>query len=226
MPSAELSAGHALAFARLSGAIYEEWPVFRQKALEIGFTVEDTWEHRETQGALVRGPEAAAIVFRGTEASKARLRDLWSNFGWPSAWAGQGLAHSGYARHLDKIALRVFEAANQVPSEIPLYLTGHSMGGAVASLAASLYYTVNPGWKLAGLVSFGAPKAMDRRACRAIGCAKWRFVNRYDFAPFWPPSVMLTHPGDEIALDSGGWWGPVSRHGVGKYIEALERAAR
>lgn len=176
----------------------------------------DPWDHADSQGMLVTNKQYAAIVFRGTEASKLHIRDIFSNFGLPVAWAGLGRVHSGYLAHFNRIRYEARARAERVPPAIPLYLTGHSLGGALAALYASW-----AGHRLAGLVTFGSPKAMDRDAVNAISCPVNRYTNRFDFAPYWPPSIMLKHPGEAIKLNSGGWPGPVSRHMVSRYIEAL-----
>ena len=60
-----------------------------------------------TQGAPVVAHDgsAAALVFRGTAACRAKLRDLWSNltWPWPTLWQGESGVHSGYRRHLNLI---------------------------------------------------------------------------------------------------------------------------
>lgn len=214
-----------LLLAKLCEAIYEDWPEVRVRTAALGFTVRETWDHADTQGMLVDGPDFSTIVFRGTEASKLKLRDLVSNLGHPTGWMGTGLAHSGYVRHLDRIIIRVFDFARNVDPRIALYMTGHSLGGAIASLAASLYGTLQPDWKLAGLATFGAPKAMDKDAAAEILCPVARYTLPMDFAPWWPPSFRLTHPGHATRLKAQSWWpGPVSRHMISVYVEALEAA--
>jgi len=208
----------ALQLARLSGLVYDDWGKVKTGLGVLGFVlVDEPWDHGDTQGMLVRNKLYSAIVFRGTEATKLRLRDIFSNFGHPSAWAGVGLAHSGYENAFGMVRYDARKLAERVSNDLPLYVTGHSMGGALASLYASW-----AGHRLAGLVSFGSPRAMNREACDAISCPVYRYENRHDFAPHYPPSFMLTHPGEAIKLDSGGWPGPVSRHSINRYIEALE----
>ena len=78
----------------------------------------------------------------------------------------------------------------------------------------------------AGLVTTGAPKALDATGARAIRCPVHRLVMPKDFAPHWPPLVPgLVHPSTqqpgEILLTPPEWWrDPISRHHAGRYADA------
>jgi len=203
--------------AKLSAAVYEEWPSAEATVtVRLGLEFVRSWDHGGTQAMLVRSADWAAVVFRGTEASRVRLLDIWSNLGWPLPWAGPGLAHSGYASHFLRIRPSDLHAS-AAALDLPVYAAGHSMGGALAALFAAY----NPGL-LAGAALFGAPKCLDRVAGASITCSVQSYYNRHDFARWWPPAPSLRPVGQVIAIDSGGWPGPVSRHGVGRYVEALE----
>ncbi len=185
------------------------------------------FDHAGSQGMLVRGHYMAVLSFRGTEI-KNSVGDLLSNFGVPVRWAGVGRAHSGYARHFSMIRHGARERAESVPSYIPLYVIGHSLGGCLATDYASWVGSGGPDdHALKALVTFGSPKALSREACAAIGCEVRRFTNRHDFAPYWQPMPGLTHPKSSlVGVDSGGWPGWVSRHATNKYIEAIDLRAR
>ena len=214
-----------LGLARLSGLIYEDWRSVDIALAAAGLADLGRFDHADTQAMLVQSPGWAALVFRGTEASRVRVLDLVANFGFPVAWAGCGRAHSGYLRAFNRISFSARLMAEQGADEIPLYATGHSMGGCLATLFASWFYTEMPRYKLAGLVTFGAPKALDRAAAAAIACPIARYAIPLDFAQAWPPGWRLTHPAPAIALRSAQRWpGPVSRHSVDNYVASLGRA--
>ena len=185
------------------------------------------FDHAGSQGILVRGPGMAALVFRGTEASRGSVSDLRSNLGRPVRWAGRGRAHSGYEEHFSMIRYEARKRAEGIPSATPLYVAGHSMGGALATLYASWVGSGGPDdHALRALVTFGSPKALSWEATWSIHCQVRRYTNGRDFAQYWPPVPGLTHPsGHRIRVDSGGWPGPFSRHGVEKYVEAVDRSA-
>lgn len=210
-----------LTLARLSSAVYEDWPVFEGRAAELGFATAAVFDHAGTQAALVSREDSAVIVFRGTEASRAVVIDLVANLGVPVRWAGEGRVHSGYVRAFNRISYEVRTMAEQVSSEVPLFLTGHSMGGALAEL-----YAAWTSHNLAGVITFGTPKTMSRRAALAIRCEIRRIVMPFDFAQCWPPIPILGHPGPKIRLVPVTWYpGPVTRHDINGYVRSLEATA-
>ena len=205
--------------AKVSLLVYEPFATLSTKLDRSGWElVTKPYNQGGTQAVLVedRLTRVVALVFRGTEATRFNLADIWSNVGWPRAWQGKGKAHSGYADAFADIAWHAHDLIQYVAPDQPLYVTGHSMGGALATLYAS--------WakhRLDGLVTFGAPKAVDARAAANIRTPIRRYVLPMDFAPSWPP-VILTHPAPETRLPSTHWWpGPLSRHGVGQYLDAF-----
>jgi hypothetical protein len=113
------------------------------------------------------------------------------------------------------------------------------MGGALATLLASrLWWRLTVGLgpcNVREVVTFGAPKSIDRVASDVIGCPVRRYVIAGDLAPHWPPIPGLTHPAPAIHLPAPegtqiltrGWRGvwPMRNHDVDTYADALNRAS-
>jgi pimeloyl-ACP methyl ester carboxylesterase len=213
--------------AILSDLVYEDWAVVKDVLRNMDFIMLGApISHAGAQCMMVRDSEVGFLVFRGTEASKGSIRDILSNFGRPTAWAGQGLAHSGYDHHFAMIRAHARDRAEMLETATPLHITGHSLGGALATMYASWIGSGGPDdHKIMSLISFGAPKALSEDAVATIAAPTYRYTNRYDFAPHWQPGLILGHPEGQIKVDSGGWAGPVSRHGSDKYIEAVVKTS-
>ena len=212
-----------LELARLSEIVYRPWGEAEQALKALGYSLKAIFDHRGTQGMLVHALAWASITFRGTEASRGDVRDILANltWPWPLPWMGAGRVHSGYKDAFAMVACEAINMAKTVPPDLPLYVDGHSMGGDHATLFASYYGSTFPAWKLAGLVTYGAPKAVNRTAARAIACPISRYVIPWDFAPSWPPVFGLRHPAPAIRLNWTGGGNPLSRHDVENYITAL-----
>jgi pimeloyl-ACP methyl ester carboxylesterase len=234
---------HDAVLAGLCSAVYERDRAAREAVIEgLGCEVRQWVEWGGCEAALIRMDAdlpngAIALVIRGTEVSEGQWRDVLANVGIPSPWAGPGRAHTGYVRQLDRILDRVAYALEWCGS--PVTVAGHSMGGALATLLASrLWWRSAVGLRprtVRDVVTFGAPKSIDRDAAAVIGCPVRRYVIAGDLAPLWPPIPGLTHPAPAIHLPAPegtqiltrGWRGvwPMRNHDVDTYADALNRAS-
>lgn len=146
---------------------------------------------------------------------------------WPTLWQGAGRVHAGYCRHLNMIGHQALEMTEEVAAETPFAVTGHSMGGALATLFAAWYYDTNADrpikYRLAGLVTFGAPKALDRAAARVIGCPIRRYLVDGDLAAHWLPVWGLIQPATATFFLRARHTshGPLRRHHAWGYFQVV-----
>jgi len=231
--------------ALMSEAVYERpWTaVVSFMEAEDGRARHGRWslvqefDHAGSQAALfhdVDGERDWAIVFRGTEAQRKHVRDIAANAGYPTGWAGPGLAHSGYASYLARVGDRARRFADRVPNDARLHVTGQSMGGAIATLYSAWVLTAadENAHRIFSVSTYGSPKPLSGTGCRALRAAAQRrgtqirqFVIPMDFAPYWPPSITFQNPGPEVRLPSPTWWpGPVTRHAPRMYVRAAAAA--
>jgi Lipase (class 3) len=128
----------------------------------------------------------------------------------------EALAAALQGAHLDEHGARV-----ELPNKLErLYITGHSLGGAMAVLAAARlfgrgYEALEPKKLIQGVYTFGQPMVGDRGfadACgHAFGPKLFRHVFRADVVPHLPPKsgIPYAHTGREWRSDSvlSAWTG-------------------
>lgn len=172
------------------------------------------------------------IVFRGTSNPKewvANFQARQSNYG--RTGAGQGRVHTGFLRLYEQLTQQVRRAANQFNPALPCYVAGHSLGGALATLAIADLAQTNRALKpQLQLYSYGAPRVGDAAFATflsAIAPNNYRIINLADMVPMVPPSNLrdqqYNHVGQEwIFLDYAG--GDVAAsHTTTLYQQAIDR---
>uniref|UniRef100_A0A832M516 DUF2974 domain-containing protein n=1 Tax=Oscillatoriales cyanobacterium SpSt-402 TaxID=2282168 RepID=A0A832M516_9CYAN len=154
------------------------------------------------------------IVFRGTSNPKewiANFQARQSNY--IQSGIARGKVHTGFLRLYDQLADQVRRVANQLNPALPCFITGHSLGGALATLAAADLAQNNRTLKRqVQLYSYGAPRVGDLSFAKffsAIAPNSYRVLNLADIVPMVPPSNLrgeeYSHIGQEwVFLDYAG----------------------
>jgi triacylglycerol lipase len=153
----------------------------------------DFFNEGDTEAALIKTTgssdvQYAALVLRGTNDP----RDWLTNFNAiPKNWAGGGLVHKGFAKALDLAWDKVTASLDKnVPSDCPLFITGHSLGAALATLAASVR-------RPRALYTFGSPRVgNDEFGATLAGVNVFRVVNNRDAVTTVPPPLPFHHVGE------------------------------
>jgi hypothetical protein len=136
-----------------------------------------------TQCALIRTlphrrPRFAVLVFRGTTGLRNWFLDLDVR---PAQLAPRTVAHRGFVEALHHVWPALQPQLDHLAE--PLFMTGHSMGGALAQLAA-WYHPPR------AVYSFGAPRVGDAGfAARMASVPIYRLVNGRDVVADLPPST-------------------------------------
>lgn len=197
--------GNALCCAELSRLVYrhdiEEDAVpleprraeFLQSAgfRQIAFFQDQT---THTQAMLLRSVEhnLAILVFRGTEQD---IRDFLVDLefgGLPLAQDGEFI-HRGFARAFDSVWPSIASALRQL--DCPVWVTGHSLGAALATLALSNF-------PFSAAYTFGSPRVGNQAFVeRLTGSALFRVVDDDDMVCKVPlESMGFRHAGQEYLL--------------------------
>ena len=136
-----------------------------------------------TRGFLGVSDTHAVLAFRGTDPVTLPnwLTDVVVKLVDCAEYDGR--VHHGFSSVLRRTWDKV-QAALDAAAGRPLFLTGHSMGGALAVLTACRLAKM--GRPPLAVYTFGSPRIGDRAFCAGYRLPTYRIVNRLDLVPEMP----------------------------------------
>jgi len=154
----------------------------------------------DTQAFLVSNGDYAVLAFRGTEVTKKV--DIKTDAKAFKASVFEGRIHKGFAQAYKSIEIQVLKAIKKL-DDIPLYITGHSLGAAVATVATQyLERDEDIRNQIAACYTFGSPRVGNREFDRDLKSAIYRVVNTTDIVTVVPLLAMgYLHIGDVRFLE-------------------------
>jgi triacylglycerol lipase len=164
-------------------------PDIKRKVKKLGFDEFDYFKEDETLGFVAANDQTVIVSFRGT----SNLTNWLSNINLPLTGGPLGKIHEGFALALNLVwrELRQMIADQQDSTDRTLWLTGHSLGGALATLtAARLLEKAQP---VGGLYTYGSPRCGDETFADNFNSAlerAYRVVNRNDLVTRMPPREL------------------------------------
>jgi triacylglycerol lipase len=167
----------------------------RDTLKRAGFADPVVFDESGTVGFLAAAREFAILAFRGTD--PRRFEDWKTDFdARPKAAAGRGRVHRGFRDAHERADGRLADLIAGI--DVPVWATGHSLGGAIATLAGARHPEVH------ALVTFGAPRVGDRAFRDAFPIPAWRVVHRSDLVSRVPPAGIYRHVGRRVYIDREG----------------------
>ena len=168
----------------------EEKKKLEENAGYLNLRLADTFDKCGTQAILLENDDYAFLGFRGTEATS--IKDIKSDTrATTEDCEAGGKIHSGFNEAFQQTALDIQTSLNQDEfRNKPLFITGHSLGGALATIAAKRL--MHHGG-IAACYTFGSPRVGDDDWAANIKTPIYRLVNAAD------PVTMLP-PGDETIV--------------------------
>ncbi|MBF0284391.1 MAG: lipase family protein [Magnetococcales bacterium] len=211
LPTAILMAKHA------QNAYLDGTPLL--KAMKsLGFPNVEQFLQEETQGCVAWNDSAVVLSFRGTE---AKLKDWETDFQAAFVPGPEGRVHRGFNRALEIVWPQVLNLLTPLWNQDrarSYWITGHSLGGALATLAAARLRFIEGDRPMHGVYTFGSPRVGDKNFGEAYNRQlmgrTFRFVNNNDIVPRVPPRLLgYTHVGtleylteDGKLVDDIGFW--------------------
>ena len=178
----------------------------------------------------------AVLAFRGTDDFPDDIADIRYNQATYPYASNAGLTHIGFTHVYESCRDAVTSPSTALPAGIMLYITGHSLGAAVATLTA-LDVAVNTPFKQPIIYTIASPRTGDPNFANRFDstlvtstiCSS-RIVNMFDIVPLLPPrdiydplddtTYYYQHVTDyvPVAFFKGG---AIANHRLENYIEAI-----
>ena len=171
--------------AKLAGLAYLDNQEAKPKMKDLGYSGHKFFENDGAQCHAVWNKEEYVLAFRGTEPTE--LSDVLADLNAiPRGAMTHGLVHSGFRNEADKIweALKEHQSLH---AKKKFYITGHSLGGAMATIATSRFEEFT---KVEQLTTFGSPRVGTRKFVKNIETKHMRFVNNNDLVTKVPLALM------------------------------------
>lgn len=228
----------ALICARLSKEIYAEFPSVKFSNfpdIESILLESIDPEENDTQAAIICEPNTGRIyiVFRGTDKNIdwiTNLRFRQQIYPYGDTRDTRVRFHRGFMAAYFSVRDELQAKVREYP-EASLIITGHSLGGAIATIAAlDLQYNITQHThQPIQLYTFGAPRVGNRALVESFQRRvhqSYRFVNGWDLVTRVPRLWQgYAHVPEAYLLGSRWTWRMVSRrikdHYMTSYLEAL-----
>lgn len=177
-PTKRFDALNALRLCEFAEASYWGRQEFERHLVSWNVDRYEYFGGTETECYLAWDADSIVLSFRGTEDEL----DDWLTDARISKVGG---IHRGFKQALDRVWPRVMKAVVKAHRGQQVYITGHSLGGALATLASM---------RLSSPITytFGSPRVFSLAMARKYDKAKvnYRLVNKLDFVPRLPPRLL------------------------------------
>jgi hypothetical protein len=132
------------------------------------------------------GRGATFVTFSGTD--PLSIKDWITDFTLAPI---PNVFHQGFVEAVDAVRSDIEMAIRSGGAEQPLFFTGHSMGGALANIAA--LRALEAGLRATAVYTFGGPRTGGQdffEAYEPLGESTFRLVNGNDIVPAVPPGLL------------------------------------
>jgi len=197
----------------------------------IAHSLNRVWE---PFGFILESPEEIVVAFRGTSSTSDWLSDaLASQVDYPYAKSA-GKTHRGFTEIYQTARDQILTSLRGKNAGKALYITGHSLGGALAVLCA-MDAASNTGFRSPILYTYGAPRVGSPAFVASFSrrqIAYRRISNLYDAVTYLPPPTVriprtglvfeYRHIKPFVALEFRGR-SVASNHVIGSYFAELSK---
>ena len=149
---------------------------------------------------VAKNQRYAVLAFRGTTSDfRNILTDIEIRFYHDRTGAKTA---RGFTEAFSLVEDDVTQAISGLDPGLPLYITGHSLGGALAALASA---RLRPSDRIAACYTFGCPRVGDTEFAEQLWRVPvYRLVHASDIVPRLPFAFGYCHAGDLRYIKSSG----------------------
>ncbi len=158
-----------------------------------GFELVNIFSKGSTQGFLAKNENIYVLAFRGTQPKK--FEDINTDIRAYKSSLKEGKIHAGFHEAYQDVEDEIVRIFLENEKWVwPLYITGHSLGGALATIATqNLEHKIKS--QIAACYTFGSPRVGNRQYEKNIKAPFYRIVHSTDIVTLLP-SIGYMHIGD------------------------------
>lgn len=186
--------------AEASTLVYADEEFARSQFSNAGLSEVRFFDKLSTQCYIASNDQFAIVAFRGSEIWKKEgkvdlkkvMADLKADVDIRlTDWPAGGKVHRGFKEALEEVWFDLLPHLKQLHRKgCKIWMTGHSLGAALATLCASRYGYVQ------GVYSFGSPRVGDEGFSEKFAVKAYRIVNSEDIVSRVPPRGAYVHVGE------------------------------
>lgn len=198
-----MDASSLLLFAHIAEITYDNPSTSKKKFEDLGYSIVQFFNTHGAQGYLLKSADDYVLSFRGTEITE--VSDLFADLqALKRTEAIGGRVHHGFQHELNKIWSEVEKAVSGIDR---LYVTGHSLGAAMATIAAGRLNS-----QVSALVTFGSPRVGTPKFIDTFTFPHYRVQNNCDDVTTVPWSLFgFRHHTDPLYMNFYGEFREMSK---------------
>jgi len=171
--------------AQMAGIAYLDGKEAAKEYEKLGYTKHKFFEKDGAQCHAVWNDRRYVLCFRGTEPDE--LSDVLADLNaFPDKGIMGGYVHNGFQNEVEKLWPDLQAHYEKNGFQKNFFITGHSLGGAMSTIAASRFQD-----SVHCLYTYGSPRVGTRGFIKTIKCPHYRHVNNNDIVTSVPPALML-----------------------------------
>ncbi len=192
----------SLLFAQISRISYMQPHAVEVYIPKLGLKLEHFADREGAQAYIFGSDTDIVVACRGTEPND--WNDVKADVNAFMVLAETvGRVHRGFKQEVDDLWPKIEEII--ATDERTLWFTGHSLGGAMATISAGRCFLAHIPAMPQGVYTFGAPRVGTKRYINNVDVELTRWVNNNDIVPRVPPTWMgYRHTGRRIYINTYG----------------------